>query len=68
MYTIIREYKNNYSIAELITKIISDSIKAELEQNNKSHNDVVFLKENTWKNVNKFQLETCRILFTNMEE
>ncbi len=37
MYTIIREYKNNYSIAELIRKIISDSIKAELEQNNKSH-------------------------------
>ncbi len=38
MYTIIREYKNNYSITELITKIISDSIRAELEQNNKSYN------------------------------
>ncbi len=38
MYTVIREYKNNYSISELIKKIIGDSIKAELELNNKSHN------------------------------
>ncbi len=47
MYTIIREYKNKYSIAELIAKIIRDSIKAEVEQKNKNHNDVVFFKENT---------------------
>lgn len=38
MYTIIREYKNNYSISEIITKIIGDSIRSELEQVNKSHN------------------------------
>ncbi len=50
MYTVIREYENKCSIETLITKIISNSIKTELEQGNKSHNDEVVFQEEHLKN------------------